>query len=99
MTAWQISSMWTSGRQGVPSLVILISLVVQANPARLLRTMSNRMRGLTPKCRGVTQEYREIHVGECADIALDQYLAPGIGGLRIGRRLLAAFAIVLGGPW
>src|SRR6516165_1456045 len=49
MTAWQMSSIWTSGRQGVPSLVILISLLVQANPARLLRTMSNRMRGLAPK--------------------------------------------------
>jgi hypothetical protein len=33
---------------GVPSLVILISRVVQANPARLLSTMSNRIRGLAP---------------------------------------------------
>src|ERR1044072_4234208 len=44
-----MSSTWTSGRHGVPSLVILISLVIQANPERLLRTMSNRMRGLAPK--------------------------------------------------
>ena len=48
MIAWQMSSMWTSGRHGVPSLVILISLVVEANPARLFRTMSNRIRGLAP---------------------------------------------------
>src|SRR5437868_15441984 len=40
--------MWTSGRQGEPSEIILISPVVQAIPIRLLSTMSNRIRGLAP---------------------------------------------------
>jgi len=31
--------------KGVPSLVILISLIVQANPARLFKTMSKRILG------------------------------------------------------
>lgn len=30
-----MSNPWTNGRQGVPSIVILVSLVVHANPARL----------------------------------------------------------------
>src|SRR5262249_50878609 len=43
-----MSSTWTSGRHGVPSLVIRISFVVQARPARLFSTMSNRIRGDAP---------------------------------------------------
>jgi hypothetical protein len=46
--ACAMSRMWTSGRHGEPSLIILISRVVQASPARLLRTTSNRMYGLAP---------------------------------------------------
>jgi hypothetical protein len=52
--------------------------------------MSNRMRGLAPNAVALRKNRREMHVGECADIALDEHLAPGIRGLRIGRRLRAA---------
>src|SRR5215510_2613845 len=43
-----MSSTWTRGRHGVPSLVSLISLVVQARPARLFNTRSNRILGERP---------------------------------------------------
>jgi hypothetical protein len=48
MIARQMSSAWMSGRQGVPSLSIAITPVVQARPARLFRTMSKRIRGEAP---------------------------------------------------
>src|SRR5215472_11162120 len=51
------------------------------------------------ECSGIAQKYRrEMGVGERADITLDQHLAPGVSGLRVGRRLLVAFAAVFGGP-
>ncbi len=43
------SSAWTSGRQGVPSLTIAILPVVHESPAKLFKTMSNRIRGEAPK--------------------------------------------------
>ena len=47
--AFAMSRAWTSGRHGEPSEIILICLVVQARPIRLLSTMSKRWRGLAPK--------------------------------------------------
>src|SRR5271165_6186489 len=63
--ASQMSATCTSGRQGVPSLVILICLVVQANPARLLSTISNRKRGDGPKAVAFRR-----HVGEKSSSAM-----------------------------
>src|SRR6516164_2560215 len=51
------------------------------------------------ECSGVAQKYRrEMGIGEGSHIAFDQYLASGISGLRVGCRLLVAFAAVLRGP-
>src|SRR6185437_14637295 len=58
--AAQISSMCTTGRHGLPSLVIAIRWVVQASAHRSLITMSKRIRGEGPKAvalrRNVTQK-------------------------------------------
>ena len=43
-----MSSMWTSGRHGVPSLLRNTSPVVTAYPTRLFTTRSPRSRGDTP---------------------------------------------------
>ena len=43
-----MSSMWTRGRQGVPSLLSRTSPEVNAQAVRLFSTMSNRIRGETP---------------------------------------------------
>ena len=46
--AVQISSIWTSGLQGDPSLTISILPLVCANPTKLFRTISKRIRGEAP---------------------------------------------------
>ena len=43
-----MSSTWTTGRHGLPSLIIAMRFVVQASAHRSLITMSNRMRGEGP---------------------------------------------------
>src|SRR3989442_6384394 len=46
--AFAISKPCTNGRHGVPSLVILISRVVHARPAKLFSTISNLILGEAP---------------------------------------------------
>jgi hypothetical protein len=53
--------------------------------------------GLAQAARRFNEYGREIGIGECADIALDQHLGPSISGLWVGPRLLTAFAAVLRG--
>ena len=48
MNASLMSRMWTSGRQGVPSLLMKTRPVVTAQPTRLFTTRSPRRRGETP---------------------------------------------------
>ncbi len=43
-----MSSTCTTGRQGLPSLIMAIFFTVQARPLRSLITMSKRMRGEAP---------------------------------------------------
>ncbi len=43
-----MSSMWTMGRQGLPSLLSITLPEVKAQATRLLSTMSKRSRGETP---------------------------------------------------
>ena len=55
----------TSGRQGLPSLIMAIFLVVQASPDRLFSTMSNRCRGEAPKAVAL-----RMNVGEKSSSAI-----------------------------
>ena len=48
MNARQMSSTWTIGRHGVPSLLIRTLPVATAQAVRLFKTMSHRTRGDTP---------------------------------------------------
>src|SRR5262245_39271499 len=51
-----MSSMWTSGLHGVPSLWMRTSPVVTAAPTRLLTTTSERRRGETPYAVGLRRK-------------------------------------------
>ncbi len=85
--ASQMSSMCTTGRHGLPSLIIAMRLVVQASARQVVEhdVEAHARRGAVR--RRVAQEHRaEIAAGHRADVALDQRLAFGIGGLRIGGR-------------
>ena len=85
----QMSSTWTIGRQGVPSLSIRISFVVQASPQRLLRTTSKRIRGDAPQAVALRRNVGEKpSSASTRDVLLDELLALGVRGLRVERRLL-----------
>ena len=82
----QMSSTWTTGRQGLPSLTMAMRLVVHANAHRSLITMSNRMRGEGPYAVALRRNTGEKPLPAIGRLALDANLAFRIRGLRIRAR-------------
>src|ERR1044071_5112764 len=76
-----MSSPCTSGRHGVPSLFIAIFLVVQASPARLFSTMSNRCRTEGDLAAG---EHLADRLGDLADLVV-LLVAAHVEGLVVDR--------------
>ena len=64
-----MSRMWTIGRQGVPSLLMLTSPVVCAHATRLLRTTSQRRRGETPYAVAFRSDTTVYAVRRARDVA------------------------------
>ena len=93
----QISSMCTSGRHGMPSLLMSTSPVVQAYPTRLLTTRSPRSRDETPKAVALRRKVGlNASSASRRDVTLHPHLALGVRRHRIESRALVQ-EIVAGG--
>ena len=85
--ASQISSTCTTGRQGLPSLIMAMRLVVQASAREVVEDDVEAHPRRRAICGGVAQEHgAEVCTCHPSHIALHQYLAFGVRGLRVRSR-------------